>query len=215
MIGVSCDHNFMFFTFSQIINWLLHYKYFVLFPVTIIEGPIVTVIAGFLSSLGYLNVVIVYLLAVIGDLVGDSIYYSIGKWGKRGFIKRWGKYIGLNEDRIGHLEGHFQKHSGKTLIIGKWSHAVGAVVLIAAGVAEMSFWRFVWFNFIASIPKSLIFIFIGFYFGQAYSRIAQYLDYVAIIMIALTIALIAIYFIAKKISSKYEERGMDDDGDMD
>lgn len=204
----------MFFTFAQIIDWLLHYKYFVLFPITIIEGPIITVIGGFLSSLGHLNVIIVYLLVVLGDLVGDSIYYSIGRWGKSGFIKRWGKYIGLNEERTGHLEGHFEKHSGKTLIIGKWSHAVGVVVLIAAGVAEMPFWRFIWFNLVASMPKSLIFILIGFYFGQSYSRIGRYLDYAAISTIILTIALIAIYLVARKISSKYEEKGMDNNSDV-
>lgn len=198
----------MFFTFSQIIGWLIHFKYFILFPITIIEGPIITVIGGFLSSLGYLNVFIVYGVVIVGDLIGDSLYYAIGRWGRGGFIKRWGKYIGLNEKRTEHLEKHFENHSGKTLIIGKLTHAVGVVALFAAGVAKMPFWEFIWYNFIASIPKSLIFIIIGFYFGKAYSRISQYLNYVAIATITIVVFLVVGYLIVRAIGKKYEEKGM-------
>jgi membrane protein DedA with SNARE-associated domain len=64
----------MIFTLSQIINWLEVYKYFVLFPVTIFEGPIITVIAGYLSSLGFLNFYVAYGVIVLGDTVGDILF---------------------------------------------------------------------------------------------------------------------------------------------
>lgn len=174
----------------------------------------IAVISGFLSSLGYLNVFAVYFLVLVGDVVGDSIYYAIGRWGREGFVRRWGRYIGLNQERTEHLEGHFKKHSGKTLIIGKWSHAVGVVVLVAAGIAEMPFWRFVWFNLVASMPKSLIFVVVGFYFGHAYSQIGRYLDYAAITMIVLAGLAIGIYMMVKKIACRYEEKGMDDNNNL-
>lgn len=174
----------------------------------------IAVISGFLSSLGYLNVFAVYFLVLVGDVVGDSIYYAIGRWGREGFVRRWGRYIGLNQERTEHLEGHFKKHSGKTLIIGKWSHAVGVVVLVAAGIAEMPFWRFVWFNLVASMPKSLIFVVVGFYFGHAYSQISRYLDYAAITMIVLAGLAIGIYMMVKKIARRYEEKDMDDNNNL-
>lgn len=70
-------------SFQQIISLLTAYKYFFLFPIVVVEGPIITVIAGFLSSLGYLNIIIAYLVVVAGDIVGDSAYYAIGFYGRK------------------------------------------------------------------------------------------------------------------------------------
>jgi len=42
-------------SFQHFIQLLLTYKYLILFPMALIEGPIITIIAGFIASLGYLN----------------------------------------------------------------------------------------------------------------------------------------------------------------
>jgi len=191
---------------QEIIFFLTTYKYFFLFPVTVIEGPIITVIAGFLISLGILNPFVAYIVVVVGDVVGDIIYYAIGYYGREKFIKRWGRFIGVTVERAESLEQHFEKHSGKTLFVGKLSHAVGAVVILAAGMAKMPFWKFVWYTTLPSLPKSLVLLFIGFYFGQAYVTINSYLNYTTVIMTAAAILFIVIYFVVKKISKNYEEK---------
>src|SRR5258708_12893626 len=68
----------MFFSFTKILELLVHYRYFVLFPISIVEGPIVTVLGGFLASMGQLSVLWVFVVVVLGDLVGDSLYYFLG-----------------------------------------------------------------------------------------------------------------------------------------
>ena len=40
-------------------------------PMAVIEGPIVTVIAAYLAKLGYMNIWAVYAVCVLGDLIGD------------------------------------------------------------------------------------------------------------------------------------------------
>jgi membrane protein DedA with SNARE-associated domain len=193
----------MIFSLDQIIGWLVVYKYFILFPVMVIEGPIITIIAGFLSSLDLLNLFLVFAVVVIADLVGDFMYYAIGRWGREKFINRWGKYIGLSAEKIIRLESHFEKHTRKTLIIGKISHAFGAPILVAAGVAKIPFWEFIWFNFLATIPKSLFFLLIGYYFGQAYVRLNKYLDYFTIGFLILAILILISYFTYNKFKSKF------------
>jgi membrane protein DedA with SNARE-associated domain len=196
-------------SFQQIIILLATYKYFFLFPVVVVEGPIITVIAGFLSSLGHLNIFITYMVVVAGDIAGDSMYYAFGYYGRRRFIERWGRFLGITLERVQRLEKHFKKHSGKTLITGKLSHAIGAVVLVAAGIAKVPFGKFFWYSLLSTLPKSLILLLIGFYFGEAYNKIKMYLDYTAIGTIGLAILFIAIYFITKKVSKKYEDKNMD------
>ena len=189
----------MFLDLNNIVSWLLYYKYAVLFPITIIEGPIITIIAGFLSSQGYLNIFAIYGVVVAGDIVGDVIYYLIGSYGGRRFITRWGYLFRLSMEEITKLENHFANHSGKTLLFGKISHAIGAPILVAAGMAKIPLEKFVWFNFWATLPKSLVLLAIGYYFGRAYQEIDRYIGYGNLIIFSLAIIAVIIYFLVKKI----------------
>jgi len=192
----------MIFSLDQIIGWLLVYKYVILFPVMVIEGPIITIIAGFLSSLDFLNIFIVFPVIAIADLTGDFIYYAIGRWGREKFIDKWGHYLGIDKQRVEKLEDHFEKHRKKTLIFGKLSHAFGAPILVAAGIVKIPLGQFMWFNFLATVPKSLIFLTIGYYFGQAYVRLNKYLDYLSITLIVLAVLTIIIYYCYNRFKKK-------------
>ncbi len=164
-----------------------------------------TIIGGFLVSLGYLNFFLAYLVLLFGDLVGDSLYYSIGRWGRNRFIERWGRYVGITAERLALMEAYFEKHGGKSLFFGKLTHAVGGVILVAAGMAKVPFWKFIWYNFLATLPKALILMLIGFYFGQAYAQLNRYLDYTALVTVAVVVLLIILYLVVRKIGKKYED----------
>ena len=178
---------------SAIIHFLILYRYPLLFLVVAVEGPIATVISGFLSTLGYLNVYTVYAVVVLGDLAGDSFHYALGRWGRTALIERWGHYLGITHERILRLEKHFVDHGGKTLFIGKLTQVIGALVLQAAGAARMPFRKFLWYNLLATMIKSLALLLIGMYFGQAYMEIGHYLDYAALGTVGLIILPIALY----------------------
>lgn len=188
---------------EEIVSLLLLYKYLILFPLMVLEGPIVTVIAGFLISLGTMSWTAAYIIIVIGDLVGDLMFYYIGKIGRLKWVRRWGKYIGLTEYRVERVEKFFKEHPGKTLLFGKFSHVVGAPVIIAAGMAKMPILHFLWWNFLGTLPKSLILLLLGFYFGQAYVLINRYLNDFFIAGTILVIILALIFMLFGKIFAKY------------
>lgn len=172
------------------------YRYAVYFPITIIEGPIVTIIAGFLSSLGYLNFIVIYLIAILGDLVGDIIYYFIGRWGGGRIVKK-GKFLWVKLEQLTKIENHFKSHAGKTLLFGKWTQHLGAPILVASGMSNMPIGKYLFFNLAGTIPKVLIFILIGYYFGQAYDKINKYFGYASLSM-AVALILVIIYFVIVK-----------------
>lgn len=192
----------MFFDLNNVVLWLLNYRYTVLFPILIIEGPIITIIAGFLSSQGIFNIWAVYGLAITGDVAGDIIYYALGRWGGRRLIERWGRFFGLGIEKINGLERHFANHSGKTLIFGKLSHAIGGPILAAAGIVKMPLNKFVWFNFLATLPKSLLLLIIGYYFGEAYKQINHYLNYATVWIFAVIFLSVGLYYLMIKLSRK-------------
>ncbi|TRZ64094.1 MAG: DedA family protein [Spirochaetia bacterium] len=188
----------MFFPLAQITTLLIQYKYFILFPVAVIEGPIATVIAGFLAATNYLDPYIAFSIIVSGDLVGDILAYAIGRWGREKLIIKWGYYLGVNSERLKKIEGHFERNTGKTLLLGKVLHGIGGTFLIAAGIAKVPILKFIWFNFLGTVPKSFILILIGFYFGYAISTIKSYLELIAAIFVgAGIIAILACLYFRK------------------
>lgn len=196
----------MFIETAQIINLLETHKYLILFPVTIFEGPLITIIAGYLSSFGFLNFFIAYGVIVLGDTVGDILYYSAGRWGRWKFFRQWKRFLDVKESLVGKMEKYFGRHSGKTLFLGKFGYGIVGSLLFASGLAGVSLFRFLLFTFPATLIKSMILLLIGFYFGYAYKQIAFYLDYSSYTMIGVAVILILVYFYlqnrAKKIIRK-------------
>lgn len=190
---------------DQVLHLLLSYKYLVLFPIVVFEGPIVTVIAGFLATSGRLDPFISFPLIVAGDLVGDTIYYFLGKWGGNKFALKWGKFFGLNESRLKKVERLFSMHGKKTLILGKLSHAIGVVILFAAGVVKFPYLNFLLLNLVATVPKSLALLLFGFFFGQAYARINYYFDVTAVATVIIALLCLLIYFYIEKTARKYSK----------
>ncbi len=190
---------------SLIILWLLKYRYLILFPVTLFEGPIITVIAGYLSSLGFLNFYIAYIIVVLGDTAGDLLYYAAGRWGRWQFSKKWGYLFDIEEGKAAKMEKYFSRHAGKTLFVGKFGYGFVGSLLFASGIANVSVLRFLAFTFPATLIKSMMLLLVGFYFGYAYKRIAVYLDYTSYIMVATAILLVIIYFSFQRRAKKMLE----------
>ncbi len=186
----------MNFSVAEITQLLIQYKYLILFPIIVVEGPISTVIAGFLIALKYFHFYAAFLIVVVGDLTGDVLHYALGYWGRESIINRWGRYIGATPERIRKVESHFDKNTGKTLVFAKIFHGIGGVFLIAAGAAKIPFLKFVWYNFLGTVPKTLILISVGFYFGYAISSIKSYLELAGTIFVGIgIIAILAwLYF---------------------
>jgi membrane-associated protein len=188
---------------QDILILLENYKYVVIFPTMVIEGPIITILSGFLASLHYLNPVFTYALLVVGDIVGDILHYLIGKYWGQERMRKWGRIFGYNEKAEKYVENHFMHHKGKTFLFGKISHGFGTAIQIAAGIAKVDFKEFLWWNVLATFPKTLILFLIGFYAGSSYVRINQYLGMIGLAMAGVVAALVVGYVLLSKFSTKY------------
>ena len=66
----------------------------------VIEGPIITILSGFLISSGHLNAIAAFLMIIAGELTGDTIYYKIGNMSKGHLPVKWGKIFKIRETKI-------------------------------------------------------------------------------------------------------------------
>lgn len=171
----------MFLSPSDALAVLEHYHYWLIFPIAIFEGPIIIVISGFLVSLKILNPFVAYAILVLGDTVGDTLYYLVGRfWFRGGWVKKVGRFLGYAEEDEDFLESHFRRHKIKTFILAKMSHGIGGSVQVASGIARFPYFEFIYLNLMGTIPKTLILMTLGFYLGASYNKIDSYLDYIAV-----------------------------------
>lgn len=185
---------------AQLQAWLIADGYLLLLPLSILEGPIVTVLAGSITAAGYLNSWTVLGIVVLGDLIGDTVFYSLGRWGSS-FLLRHGGGIGLTPGKLAQLRLRFAARSRSTLVVGKLTHSIGALVLVAAGAARMNYLEFLLINLVTTIPKSAILLLVGYYLGQGLLHLTGSFAYLPLVMLLVGAVLVVVIFARREARS--------------
>ncbi|MFA5991127.1 MAG: DedA family protein [Candidatus Doudnabacteria bacterium] len=152
---------------------LLLYKYFIAFPLAIVEGPVLMVACGFLLRLGAFSFWPIYFALVLGDFVADIVWYFVGYYGARKFAIRWGKYFSITPEMLEKLEVLFEKHQDKILFLSKITMGFGFALatLAAAGMARVPLKRYALFNFLGGFIWTAMLMAVGYFFGHLYTLI--------------------------------------------
>lgn len=184
---------------DQILIWIEAYKYWIIFPLTIIEGPIVTIISAFLASQGRLNPVTLFFVALSGDMVGDFLHYVFGRWFYGHVLVKYEKRFRKIGDIVETGVSFVRENPGKTIVFGKWTQAAGSAVLIGAGAARIPLSKFFGYCVIGTAPKLVVLIAFGYAFGSAYARIDTYIGKISLLVFALFCVLAAYFFHKKRV----------------
>ena len=167
-------------------------------PIAVLEGPIVTVIAAWLATRGFFPLWALALVVIAADLIGDLLFYALGRWGRGVLPPRLLDRFGLGAARLDALAAHFEVKGGRTLLFGKFTHSIGFAVLVAAGAGRMKLGQFLFFNLLGTVPKSLFFVALGYGFGAAYARIDHWISRASLVMLAVIVAFAASWFLYRK-----------------
>jgi membrane-associated protein len=200
------DMSFFSLTLGAIPGLLMQYRYFFLFPIAVIEGPIISVITGYLVHLGFFDLFVAYFVILSGDLVGDVLYYLVGRYGRLQFIEKWGHFVGVNADKVKDMERIFGRHSAKALFFGKFTLGLGGIIILAAGASRVRFSKFFLYSSLGSIPKSAILMLIGGLFGYAFLTIGRYFNYTAIITMVVAFFIALGYYLFQRYAKKSLEK---------
>lgn len=193
-------------SFEGTVAWVKSAGYFVMFIAMLVEGPIITAAAAFGAALGYFNIGIVFILSILGDVVADLVYYAIGYFSRVTVIEKFGHRFGLSRERMKKIERLLHTHPTKTLLFIKLAPVLPTPGLMIVGTVKMPLGKYIWLSALITLPKVLLFMALGYYFGAAYDTITHYAqagEYFIIVAIA---AIVAIYWAYQKASTAISMR---------
>jgi membrane-associated protein len=134
-------------------------------PLAVVEGPVVSIVTGFLSARGYLDWYWALCLLVCGDVIGDLIHYWIGRRGGP-VLAILSRRFGGSGDISAKARLGLTRNATKMWLIGKWTHSIGFAVLIGSGMLRLPLMRFVLANLLATLPKSAVLLGLGYFAGE-------------------------------------------------
>jgi membrane protein DedA with SNARE-associated domain len=191
---------------SWIFQWALANGYSLMFLAMLVEGPVATAAGAFAAALGYFNIWIVFTLSVLGNLVPDVIYYALGFWGREGVINKYGRFLKITPERVRKLEDLYHKNVGKTLTAVKLVPILATPGLIVAGISKVPLRAYTIWSLVVTVPSSLFYLIVGYYFGAAYQNIIRYLDYGGYFIFASLAVFVLLSYLRKKYGKKLAEK---------
>jgi membrane protein DedA with SNARE-associated domain len=160
----------------------------------------------------HLELVIVIVVAALGEVTGSLVGYAIGRSGGRSLIDGVGKYALLTHKDLDRAEGWFARRGEPFVFFGRFVPFVRSFVSIAAGVGEMSIATFVTFTLAACILWCGMLAEIGFALGSSWHHIVTAFGYVGYLA-ASVVVLLALTFIVHRIRQiRLERATSSDDG---
>ncbi|MHB0916040.1 MAG: DedA family protein [Thermoleophilia bacterium] len=145
----------------------------------VIPGEVTLLIAGFISSGGVPNVTLslpwLYVVAITGAITGDIAGYLLGRYGGYRFLLRFGRYFRFKEEHMEKTQGYFQKYGGRTVFVGRFISVVKVFAPLSAGVGKMPFGRFLLYDGLGAVVASILVLTIGYFFGESWVVISNWL----------------------------------------
>ncbi len=153
---------------EAILSWVSTYRYAILFPLALVEGPVIMTVSGVFLKLGYFTFWPLYFVLMAGDLTADILCYAVGYYGGHPLVHRYGKYFSISDALLAKTETAFHRHQNKILFISKITMGLGfaLVILITAGVMRIPFKKYLVFNALGQTVWTALLIGIGYFFGS-------------------------------------------------
>jgi membrane-associated protein len=103
-------------------------------------------------------------LLIVAAILGDTVNYWLGHWiGARAFS---GAVPFLKKSHLEKTQAYFAKYGGKTIIIARFVPIVRTFAPFVAGIGAMNYRQFFLYNVVGGIVWVLIFLFLGYWFGN-------------------------------------------------
>ena len=156
---------------AQYGEWVYAILFLVIFAETglvvcpFLPGDSILFIAGTVVAVANLNVHVLVIVLIVAAVLGDSVNYGVGHYiGPKAFQRpdsRW-----FRQEYLRRTQAFYDKYGGVTIIIGRFVPIIRTFAPFLAGVAQMSYPRFLCYNIAGGIAWIASLVYAGYLFGN-------------------------------------------------
>jgi membrane protein DedA with SNARE-associated domain/membrane-associated phospholipid phosphatase len=136
-------------------------------------GETVVIAGGVIAGQGTIDLIPLIGLVWICAVLGDTTSFYIGRRLGRNFLERHGPKVKITHERLEQVEGYFDRHGGKTILIGRFIGLVRALAPFIAGASGLAYRRFLPYSMVGTGLWSTVFCVLGYIFWRSFDRVAH------------------------------------------
>src|SRR5256884_3850089 len=158
-----------------------------------LPGETAVVTAAAFAALGHLSIYGVVATAVAAAVIGDNGGYWIGRKGGIALVRRYGRFLQLNESHLESARDFFGRHGPPTVFIGRFIALLRTWTAVLAGAARMPYGRFMLYNALGAVCWAGVVGALGYVFGRNLLRLEHYMgqaSLAAALLVALVVGLV-------------------------
>ncbi len=198
--------------FSSLMGNLNYWTVFILMYVegTVIPVPSELIVspAAYHAAAGHLNVTLVIIFATLGAVLGSATNYVAAYYLGRPIVYKFansklGHLCLLNQEKIEKSEKYFNDHGVMATLTGRLLPGIRQVISVPAGLAKMTFWKFMLYTTIGAGIWNCVLAALGWYLHsivpeeQLNEKILEYNHHIKVVILSLFGMMVA-YFIVRR-----------------
>ncbi len=175
--------------------------YVVLFAIIFLETGLVVApflpgdslifLTGAFAAAGLLNVLWLLAVLIAAAVLGDTVNYFIGHRIGMDALHKKMRYV--KKEHVKKTYEFYEKHGGKTIVIARYIPIIRTFAPFVAGLANMKYSRFAFFNVAGGVSWIIVFLSLGYFFGNI-SVVKENISFLILVIIAVSIIPVAIGF---------------------
>lgn len=138
----------------------------------IAPGETAIMVGGVIAGQGEISLIGLIGLVWTCAVLGDTCSFLIGRRLGRGFILRHGPRFKIDEGRLNTVESYFERHGGKTILIGRFLGLVRAIAPFVIGSSGFAYRRFLPYSVIGCGLWATLYSVLGYVFYRSFDRVA-------------------------------------------
>ncbi|WP_372789071.1 VTT domain-containing protein [Paraconexibacter sp.] len=136
-------------------------------------GETAIMVGGLVAGQGEIQIVTLIAIVWTAAVAGDVTSFFIGRKLGREFLVRHGPRFQITAPRLAQVEGFFERHGGKAVLIGRFVGIVRAVAPFLAGSSGMKFRRFLPYDIIGAGLWGATFCLLGYAFWRSFDQLVS------------------------------------------
>ena len=119
-----------------------------------------------------LDIFLIVPAAAAGAICGDQIGYFVGHWIGFRVLARWGRKLGLTQERLDLGRFLFRRYGGRVVFLGRFVAVLRTFAALLAGANRMPWRKFLVWNALGGIVWTSLYGFGAYILGDAFRRIS-------------------------------------------